>query len=351
VTSLAERVAERIRRSGPLPYSVVIDAALYDESSGFYAARGGAGRRADFMTSVEVGPLFAAVLARYLDHWWERLGRPDPFRVVECGAGAGTLARGIAAARPRCAPALRYEMVERSDRLRSAQPAEPPFVPRADLPAAPLAGVVLANELLDNLAFDLLERTASGWDEVRVGLDDEGRLVEQLTPLTADLAEFAPDDGPVGVRIPVQREAQAWLTWALASAVPGVVVVFDYATTIGSILDRRQTDWLRTYRGHGRGGAALDDLGEQDVTCDLVLEQLAAVRPPDRDRSQTEFLTSHGLDDLVSEGNRIWSERAHVGDLAALAARSRVREAEALSDPDGLGAHRVLEWETAAAAG
>jgi hypothetical protein len=40
----------------------------------------------------------------------------------------------------------------------------------------------------------------------------------------------------------------------------------------------------------------------------------------------------------------MWVERAHIGDLAAVRARSRVREAEALVDLDGLGAHRVLEW-------
>ena len=34
----------------------------------------------------------------------------------------------------------------------------------------------------------------------------------------------------------------------------------------------------------------------------------------------------------------------HVGDLAALRPRSRVGEAEALTDPTGLGAFRVLEW-------
>ena len=33
-----------------------------------------------------------------------------------------------------------------------------------------------------------------------------------------------------------------------------------------------------------------------------------------------------------------------VGDLAALRARSRIRESEALLDPDGMGAFRVLEW-------
>jgi hypothetical protein len=46
----------------------------------------------------------------------------------------------------------------------------------------------------------------------------------------------------------------------------------------------------------------------------------------------------------VEEGRRIWHERAHLGDLTAIKARSRVREAEALLDPDGLGAFQVLEW-------
>ena len=41
---------------------------------------------------------------------------------------------------------------------------------------------------------------------------------------------------------------------------------------------------------------------------------------------------------------RAWHERAHIGDLQALLARSRVHEAAALTDEAGLGAFRVLEW-------
>ena len=68
------------------------------------------------------------------------------------------------------------------------------------------------------------------------------------------------------------------------------------------------------------------------------------MRVSDEDRSQADFLRAHGLDDLVAEGRRVWAERAHLGDLEALQARSRVSEAEALTDPTGLGAFRVLEW-------
>ena len=69
------------------------------------------------------------------------------------------------------------------------------------------------------------------------------------------------------------------------------------------------------------------------------------MRPPDRDQTQSEFLRAHGLGELVEEGRRIWNERAHVGDLGRCAGRSRINEAEALTDPDGLGAFRVLEWQ------
>ena len=89
---------------------------------------------------------------------------------------------------------------------------------------------------------------------------------------------------------------------------------------------------------------ALDDLGRQDVTCEVALDQLALVRKPSTVTAQADWLRAHGLDDLVATARATWAERAHLGDLAALAARSRVTEADALIDPAGLGAFRVLEW-------
>ena len=101
---------------------------------------------------------------------------------------------------------------------------------------------------------------------------------------------------------------------------------------------------MRTYRGHERGGDPLLEPGGQDVTADVAVDQLVVPRPPDRTRTQARFLADHGIEELVEEGRRQWAERAHLGDLAALRGRSRVREAEALTDPAGLGSFLVLEW-------
>jgi SAM-dependent MidA family methyltransferase len=236
---------------------------------------------------------------------------------------------------------LDYVLVERSARLRSEHPQAGAVRSLAALPDDAAPGVVLANELLDNLTFDLVERSGDAWHEVHVDVDDHGALVEVVGAMVAD--PLLPP-APAGTRLPRQRAAQAWLRAALGAVSVGRVVVVDYARSTQEMLTVPWTDWLRTYRGHERGGAPLDDPGTQDVTCDVVIDQLAAVKPPDLDRTQADFLRAHGIEALVEDGRRVWSERAGVGDLAALRARSRVREADALLAPDGLGAFRVLEW-------
>ena len=150
------RVRAAIAERGPLPYAEVMDLALYDPDAGFYATHGRAGRRGDFLTSPEVGPLFGAVMAGALDTWWRSLGQPERLTVVEAGAGPGTWARSILAAQPGCGGALRYVLVERSAAQRALHDRSLAAVEsRADLPEpAEVADgpcVVLANELLDNL--------------------------------------------------------------------------------------------------------------------------------------------------------------------------------------------------------
>ena len=351
----------------------MVELALYHGEAGFYERGGHAGRGGDFMTSPEVGPLFGAVLARALDAWWDALHRPDPFVVIEPGAGAGTLARAVLDARPACASALRYVLVERSAVLRRRQeerlsleparlalgpvgPDDPDLGRRPiaglgplvtglpELPAGPFTGVVLANELLDNLAFRLLERTRDGWAEVRVGEQLDEVLVPGEADVVAEAHRLVPDAEP-GARIPLQHQAQAWLRQALAALQTGRVVVVDYADDTPSLAQRQWTSWVRTYRAHGRGGHPLEHLGEQDLTCEVAVDQLFHVRACSADRSQAEFLRAHGLDALVAHARDAWLARAGIGDLEALKHRSRIAEAQALSDPSGLGGFRVLEWE------
>ncbi len=337
---LPARLAARIRARGPISFADFMEAALYDADGGFYVRGGSAGRRGDFLTSPEVGPLFGAVLAAALDEWWDALGRPAPFTVIDAGAGSGTLARAVLTAKPRCRVegALHYVAVERSAPLRAHHEGLP-VVSMAALPEGPLVGVVLANELLDNLPFRLAVFDGE-WQEAFVDVARDGRLVEVLRPFR-ELPTALPSRAAHGARAPVQDEAAAFVRDALARLERGRLVAADYARTTAEMAAVPWREWLRTYRAQQRGVHYLAEPGSQDITTDVALDQLP---PPTAIWTQAEFLAAHGVASLVEEGRRLWAGQAIAPDLAAFKARSRVREAEALTDPSGLGGFTVAEW-------
>jgi len=373
-----------------VPFSVFMEEALYAPGTGFYERGGQAGRRGDFLTSPEVGPLFGAVVARALDAWWQDMGRPDPFVVDEHGAGPGTLARSVTAAAPACGPALRWTLVERSMAQRALHPPHLPHVgdlatvgdrwtepgrgplvassgspPRRPVlapdhrahrdsteqepqsrPPKPRAHVILANELLDNLPFDLFEKGRSGrWYEVRVAPGPDAVLVD-ASEADAALLDQLCATASTGTRAPLLRRAGQWVAHRLVDLCSGGrLVVIDYASTTARLSVDYQDEWLRTYRSHGRGTGPLDAPGEQDITVELCVDQLArAARPPDEQQSQADFLLRWGIDDLVAEGREAWTGRTGPPDLGLLRLRSRAIEAEALLDLSGLGAFQVLQW-------
>lgn len=349
--SLTERLRHRIATDGPLAVSDYVDAALYDENDGFYATVGRAGRRGDFLTAPEVGPLFGAVMARAIDAWWDELGRPEHFVVHEWGAGPGTLARSVLAAAPEAliSGALEWVLIESSATQRALHPEHAQLRSVAGLESAPgsITGVVLANELLDNLPFDIVELVGDGWAPLSIDADERGDFVLAIGEPGPQpgLERVLGDASPVasGTRLPMPGAATEWLSAAIATLHRGRVVVFDYGAPLRELADR-DGGWLRTHRSHDGRSDWLVDPGSCDITIDVPFDLLAIEATPSEDRRQDEWLQVHGIDVLVEEGRRRWEASAGVGDLAALTARSRIREAEALCDPTGMGAFRVVEW-------
>ena len=338
--SAADQIAARIAAQGPLRFDEYMDLALYGEH-GFYLTGGSAGRRGDFITSAEVGPLFGLVLSRLILAEWERLGRPDGFTVVEAGAGPGTLARSIGVGLAASPLRVRYVAVDVSASMRAAHP--PGIESMATMPHDAIVGVVLANELLDNMPFRLLVFDG-GWREAYVAAEDT-RLVEVLLPVE-QRPLWLPSTASHGARVPWQQAASAWVDSALGGLVAGRLTVIDYVTpTTAELASLPWRAWLRTYRQHQRGAHYLVAPGGQDITAQVALDQL---RMPDVVETQAELLGRWGIDELVEEGRREWAAHASAPTVAAMAMRSRVREADALTATVGLGAFTALSWTVGA---
>jgi SAM-dependent MidA family methyltransferase len=340
VPSAAESITAAISAAGgAISFERYMGLALYGEG-GFYQDGGKAGRRGDFITSPEVGPLFAAVVARYLDDCWNELGCPDSFDVVEVGAGPGTLARGIFDAQPKCLSAMKYVAVEISESQRALHP---DYVESTEVfPNRTINGVVLANELLDNLPFKLFVFDGT-WKEAFVALGDGGRFVEVLRNVPVTPAVL-PKSAPLGSRAPIQTAASQWLLNVLQKLSRGRVLVFDYCSeSTSEVAFMPWREWLRTYKDHDRGVHYLNEPGSQDITTQVMIDQLMLAVPHLSVNQQSEWLLTWGIDELVAEGSKHWEEHKSAPDIAAMKMRSRLGESNALQEISNNGRYIAIE--------
>jgi NADH dehydrogenase [ubiquinone] 1 alpha subcomplex assembly factor 7 len=332
----ATAIRDAIRDHGPITFAELMQHALYGPG-GFYE-HPPVGPEGDFVTSPHVHPIFATLLARAIRGLWEDLGRPDPYRIAEAGAGDGTLARLLLAELDDVPVA--YVAVEASRGAREALSRVNRVAIATELESP--ADLVLANELLDNLPF----RVVRGGREVRIGVHGD-RLVEALVDLDDELGLLTRGPGTDDtVVIPVG--ALAFVDRIAATLERGHALLIDYGA-VGSAGGP-----LHGYRGHRVVEDVLVAPGSSDITSGLDFRIVA-----DRARMHglTVFppVTQH--DALLALGLRDWLhaelERqrallaAHEGAAAvgAWAGRSR---ATLLADPAGLGRFR---WLLVAAAG
>jgi len=255
---VSEQAAERLRRlirdRGPLPFDAFMQEALYGPG-GFYEDPP-IGVRGDFVTSPHVHPVFSRLVGAAIEELWVAIGRPEPFRLVEAGAGDGTMGRELVDGFARAGIALEYGAVEASAGARSRLGAITPRVVERLAELGPLSpGVVVANELLDNLPFRRVRRRDEAVVEVRIGLDGD-RFVEVETPCEAERLRNL-EDGKEAV-VPVG--ALALVEELGASLRTGYALLIDYGSEGGPAGE------VHAYRDHRVLDDLLSDPGSADIT-------------------------------------------------------------------------------------
>lgn len=158
-STVSDFLRAQIHASGPMDLGAFMALALGHPTLGYYMTRDPLGRAGDFTTAPEISQMFGEIMGAWAVDLWEKLGRPDPFALVECGPGRGTLmadALRVTAKVPGFHAALRLYLVEMSPVLKAKQKeALRAFAPiwldqLEDLPEdRPF--ILLANEFLDAL--------------------------------------------------------------------------------------------------------------------------------------------------------------------------------------------------------
>ncbi|HSV28854.1 MAG TPA: SAM-dependent methyltransferase, partial [Candidatus Omnitrophota bacterium] len=118
--SLADSLAARIRRDGPIPVSDYMAEAL----SHYYGGRDPFGEAGDFTTAPEISQMFGELIGLWCVAVWRMMGTPAALRLVELGPGRGTLMADLlraASADRAFIAAASVHLVETSPALRARQ--------------------------------------------------------------------------------------------------------------------------------------------------------------------------------------------------------------------------------------
>ncbi len=354
--------------SQQITFAEYMDLALYHPQFGYYSTRESIiGPQGDFVTSPHMGHDFGETVAEQFVDMWQTLGQPNPFTLVEMGAGQGLVASDVLAylqkKYPDCFACLHYVIVEKSVALRAeqkkrlshwqAQSVQLSWQTLAEIPEQSIVGCAFSNELVDAFPVHWVEWHDQKLHEMWVGVTEK-----ELTPVLAklstpqlqhyfeqvdiDLANY-----PDGYRTEVNLAALDWLTAVSKRMKRGYVLTIDYGYTAQRYYSKaRSQGTLQCYYRHAHHNDPFAYVGEQDITAhvdfttlenwghEVELTQIGFTQ-------QGLFLMALGLGDRLSRlSNPISDQAATSQNIQAIMMR---REAlQQLISPMGFGNFGVL---------
>jgi SAM-dependent MidA family methyltransferase len=318
VNLIEQKIIERVRKEGPIPFESFMKMSLYEPGIGYYASENtDIGKAGDFFTSQHLHPVFGAMIGRQLEEMWEILGRPSVFHAVELGAGTGLLCLDILNYLRDKLPfdAFTYVIVELNPFLRDKQvkllhsySGKVKWVSSLG-ELGSTDGCILSNELLDAFPVHLVEMDEE-LKEIYVTFAD-GHFGEIKGPLSTDLlAEYLKDfsiELPSGYRTEINLRIRDWLASSSEILSKGFILTIDYGYPAQEYYsEERNRGTLLCYYHHQVNENPYQNAGIQDITAHV---NFSSVKKWGEDFglktlgfcNQGTFFVSLGIDEVMSE--------------------------------------------------
>lgn len=368
--AIADRIANHPDQR--IPFTDYMDLALYHPDYGYYATnQAQIGVGGDFFTSPHLGKDFGELLAEQLVNMWQVMGQPQPFSLVEMGAGQGLLAvdilRYLNEHHPEFFACIDYVIIEKAagliadQRRRLKRLIEQGFPIRwtdwNTLPSNSIVGCCFSNELVDAFPVHLVTIKQDKLQEIYVTLVDLEADIPQFIEIMGELSTPRLRDyfELVGVQIPTERYPEGFRSEVNLAALDWIETVCDriqrgYLLTIdyGYPADRyyspyRDQGTLQCYYQHSHHDDPYIYVGQQDITAHVDFTALE--NQGERcglhtvgTTQQAMFLMALGLGDRIAN-------LSNMDETDTYSLRELLRRRQALHDlmnPMGLGNFGVL---------
>lgn len=339
---------------------------LYHQQYGYYnSGVATIGAKGDFFTSSSLGKDFGELLAVQFKEMWQNLGCPNPFYLVEMGAGNGELAQDILNSilnniqnnnDDLFIKALRYRIIERSpalikrqqDLLSSFDNLDLAWKTWSQFAESSIEGCFFSNELIDAFPVNLITKNQHQLQEVYLSLE-QNQLTETIAAVSSeklvkyfDLVEInlLEAEYPDNYRTEVNLNALDWLTTVASKLKRGYLLTIDYGYTAEKYYrPARSQGTLQCYYQHRRHNNPYVNLGYQDLTAHV--DFTALMRQGELLNLKTLGFTQQGLFLMaLGLGDRLTELSTGKYDISQIFQR---RDAlHQLIDPTGLGNFGVL---------
>jgi SAM-dependent MidA family methyltransferase len=337
-------IRTRIAEHGAITFAEFMEVALYHPDGGYYTQARHEADHGDYFTSPSAHPAFSALIAIHLEAMWETLGCPDPFHVVEMGAGTGLMAHDIFEHVRQNMPSFAEDAQYVSMDL---YPQRASFSEVGEKYPAGVVGCVLSNELVDAFPVHRFEIREGTLAEIFVKLGEDGGLVSVVgEPSTPELARRLDDLGislPDGARGEINLQIGPWMKRVVDILSKGFVLTIDYGHVAAELYaPERSKGTLQTYYKHTSGSSPYQWVGSQDITAHVDFTTVM-------NQGRALGLNSLGLLTQVEYLNRLgigrWMEKLQDTKISPRERDANAMAMRELVKPDGLGGFKVLVQE------
>ena len=388
--ALCKAIAQPILASPEqrITFTEFMDLALYHPQHGYYATNQvNIGVGGDFFTSPHLGADFGELLAEQFAEMWRVMDFPQPFTLLEMGAGQGLLVQDVLRYlhrhHPDCFDALEYIILEASAGLVAEQKQR--LQKLADdwghlhwrrweeIPANSLVGCCFSNELVDAFPVHQVVWQGGTLQEIYVTLADlegadqavtgqlagqsPGQFAGQFTEVIGNLStqtladyfalvgiELTTPPYPDGYRTEVNLAALNWMQTVSDRLQQGFLLTIDYGYPASRYYAPvRSQGTLQCYYQHAHHSNPYLHIGQQDITTHVDFTALE--RQGERDGMTTVGFTQQGLFLMaLGLGDRIaaLSDPEATATLNPMDILRRRESLHSLANPMGLGNFGVL---------
>ena len=282
-TELISEIKKQIEKKNRITFAEFMDIALYWPGKGYYTSENVRwGKDGDYLTSIDVSPVFGRLLAYQINEMWQNLGSPPQFSIIEVGAGREGLSFHIRDTIKKLFPefykAADFQLVDVNPIHIQKLEERTSFHSSIEDIKPGITGCIISNELIDAFPVHRVVEM-DGLKEIYVGYEDAGFMEIRGELSSSGLNDYLEKIGiklEQGQKAEINLKALDWIKSIGALLERGFVITIDYGLPARELFRHNRNGNLLCYYRHTMNNNPFHHIGYQDITAKVDFTSLAA---------------------------------------------------------------------------